>query len=142
MARIILSLVSVLLAFEVMAGMLIALLSLVHAIFNSCLDLVTPVQTSAFAAINTLGDISPNGPLALGFVNEGASGSGNTSVADVVSALQSAQSAMSGVTAGAFGENAEIRNAETTVKLMQGNQNITQAIFQAQKAVAANCTTA
>jgi hypothetical protein len=94
--------------------------------------LVTPVQTSALAAINTLGDISPkyvpcfflrevtdepdahpartwglarrgystrcshySTPTA-GFVNEGASESGNTSVADVVSALQSAQSAMSG----------------------------------------------
>ncbi|KAF8187582.1 hypothetical protein K438DRAFT_2150630 [Mycena galopus ATCC 62051] len=64
------------------------------------------------------------------------------SVADVVSALRSAQSAMSGVTAGAFGDNAEIRNAEMTVKLIQGNQDITQAISQAQKAVAANCTTA
>jgi hypothetical protein len=43
MARIILSLVSVLLAFEVMAGMLIALLSLVHAIFNCLFQRHSPV---------------------------------------------------------------------------------------------------
>ncbi|KAJ7215718.1 hypothetical protein C8J57DRAFT_1483109 [Mycena rebaudengoi] len=168
MARIILSLVSVILAFEAMAAPLSRRGETGDGLSNeACFNLVSPVQTNTLAATNALGDINPNrdlgigapglldaqlallhtdslvGPLVLGFVNEGASESGNTSVADIVSSLQSAQSAMSGVTAGAFGENAEIRNAEeTTVKLMQGNQNITQAISQAPKAVAANCTTA
>ncbi|KAF8208974.1 hypothetical protein K438DRAFT_1960691 [Mycena galopus ATCC 62051] len=169
MARIIWSFVSVILAFEVMAVPLTRRGETGDGFSNeACFDLVSPVQTNSLAATNALGDINPKdlgigapgllnaqlallhanslvGPLVLGFVNEGASESGNTSVADIVSALQSAQSAMSGcvlVTAGAFGENAEIQNAETTVKLMQGNQNITQAISQAQKAVAANCTTA
>ncbi|KAJ7258467.1 hypothetical protein C8J57DRAFT_1720662 [Mycena rebaudengoi] len=165
MARIILSLVSVILAFEVMAAPLSRRGETGDGLSNeACFNLVSPVQTNTLAATNALGDINPKdlgigapglldaqlallhadspvGLLVLGFVNEGASESGTTSVADIVSALQSAQSAMSGVTAGAFGKNAEIRNAETTVKLMQGNQNITQAISQAQKAVAANCTT-
>ncbi|KAF7372631.1 hypothetical protein MVEN_00126200 [Mycena venus] len=167
MARIILSLVSVMLTFEVMAAPLTRCGETGDGTSNvACNQLVSPVQTNTLAATNVLGDINPStdlgigaprllnaqltllqaadlvGPLVLGFLNEAASESGNTSVADVLSTLQSAQSAMSGVTAGAFGENAKIRNVETTVKLMQGNQNITQAISQAQKALAANCTTA
>ncbi|KAJ6483431.1 hypothetical protein C8R45DRAFT_932044 [Mycena sanguinolenta] len=145
MARSILSLVQLVFALQAMAV----------ASNPNCFQLLDQSQTNSVAAATALGNINPItdvpgstqavldagnalqkansivGPIVISLDLASLAPPVDTSLPDLLSALQEAQSAMAGLTG---------TNAEATQNLLLANANVTEALSLVQQAVDVNCT--